>query len=279
MATSPQILQSNPTKPIVPKPASQPVQNMGMIAKAPFAAATSAKAPAQTTVPPANQPAPVAPATAAKAVATPWNASPDQTTAGQLEAIIDKDSPLMQQAKTKAAQQANARGLMNSSMAVGAAQNAVIEAAAPIANADAALAANRAQFNAQNQTQISGLNATEQNKFLMQGLDNNNKIQLMDLEAKYKNQLQSSQSSQTLYQQVTKNMTDILMSDTMDENSKRTAIENQIALLNDGMRRLSVTSGLDLGGILDFGKIPGGSKAPAKPPESPFKPNYGDRDG
>jgi hypothetical protein len=60
-----------------------------------------------------------------------------QTVQGQVTDIIDKDSPLMQQAKTRAAQYANARGLINSSMAAGAAQGAVMEAALPIAQQDA----------------------------------------------------------------------------------------------------------------------------------------------
>lgn len=56
--------------------------------------------------------------------------------------ITSQDSPLMQQAKTQGLQTANRRGLLNSSIAVGAAQNAVIQAATPIASQDASIAAN-----------------------------------------------------------------------------------------------------------------------------------------
>lgn len=51
--------------------------------------------------------------------------------------IISKNSPLMQQAHTGALQQMNQRGLVNSSMAVGAGQDAVIRNATPIASQDA----------------------------------------------------------------------------------------------------------------------------------------------
>lgn len=198
---------------------------------------------------------------------TEWKNTTEQTTAGQLDNIIKADSPLMQQAKTNALQQMNSRGLANSSMAVGAAQSAVIDKATPIANADATQASNVAQYNAtqtndatktrdQNLTQASGLNATEYNKLLAQKLDNESKVSLANIEAKYKNQMQSSQSSQQLYSQITKNMSDILMSDTLDGASKQTAIRNQIALLNDGMSRIELTSGLNLGDILNFSDVP-----------------------
>ena len=58
---------------------------------------------------------------------------------GRVNSITSSGSPLMQAAMTRAKQDANRRGLMNSSMAAGAGQMAVINAALPIANADAGL--------------------------------------------------------------------------------------------------------------------------------------------
>ena len=77
-----------------------------------------------------------------------WSVTPDQTVQKQLEQIIAADSPLMQQARTQALQQANARGLLNSSMAVTAGQSAVLEAATPIAQQDASTYARAGEFNA-----------------------------------------------------------------------------------------------------------------------------------
>lgn len=75
-----------------------------------------------------------------------------QTVQGQLKNIIAADSPLMQQAGTRARQSANSRGLINSSMAVGAGHAAVIDAALPIAQQDAQTyyAANKSTADAQN---------------------------------------------------------------------------------------------------------------------------------
>src|SRR3990167_631159 len=60
------------------------------------------------------------------------------TVAGQLAGLMTKENPVMLQARTKAAQTANARGLLNSSMAVEAGESAAIGAAMPIAQSDAA---------------------------------------------------------------------------------------------------------------------------------------------
>ena len=89
---------------------------------------------------------------------TNWNTNPSQMVQGQLTNIIASDSPLIQQAKTGALQQMNQRGLINSSMAIGAGQDAVIRNALPIAQQDATTNANSAQFNANAQTrQISSM--------------------------------------------------------------------------------------------------------------------------
>ncbi len=54
--------------------------------------------------------------------------------ADRVSAITAKDSPLMRQARTTGLQTANRRGLINSSIAGGAAESAAISAATPIAS-------------------------------------------------------------------------------------------------------------------------------------------------
>lgn len=58
--------------------------------------------------------------------------------ADKVNDLVSTDSKLMQAAKTEGLKAANRRGLMNSSMAVSAAQDAVIKNALPIASQDAA---------------------------------------------------------------------------------------------------------------------------------------------
>lgn len=112
-------------------------------------------------------------------------AQPVATTAeDRIQGILSRGGPLMQQAATAGKQQAASRGLLNSSMAIGAAQGAVINAAGQIGTADAnainqmaatnAGAVNSAnqfnsnalnqgaQFNASNQQQTSQFNATNE---------------------------------------------------------------------------------------------------------------------
>lgn len=97
----------------------------------------------------------------------------DQTVAGQLSGIISDNSPLLQQARATAQQQANSRGLLNSSMADSGAEAAVLATALPIAQQDAstnftnatntAQATNQnSQFNASNTQQTSLANASNQ---------------------------------------------------------------------------------------------------------------------
>lgn len=64
----------------------------------------------------------------------------NDSVADKVKELTSQDSPLMQQAKTDALKVANRRGLLNSSMAVGAAQDATVRAALPIASQDASQA-------------------------------------------------------------------------------------------------------------------------------------------
>ncbi|MFN9115363.1 MAG: hypothetical protein ACK5XN_35355, partial [Bacteroidota bacterium] len=76
-----------------------------------------------------------------------WQVDPSQTVEGRASGIIGKDSALMQQARGYANQRANERGLINSSLAVQSAQDAVIGRATDIAKQDAATFADAGKFN------------------------------------------------------------------------------------------------------------------------------------
>ena len=79
---------------------------------------------------------------------TRWDVAPNETVRSQLQQIIADDSPLMQQARARALQTANTRGLLNSSMAMTAADSALYDAAMPIAQQDASTYARAGEFNA-----------------------------------------------------------------------------------------------------------------------------------
>jgi hypothetical protein len=79
-----------------------------------------------------------------------------ETVSGQLNDLLSQDSKYMQSAKANANEKMNSRGLINSSMAVGASQKAAIDSALPIAQQDATTHANTAQL-AQQGNQDVGL--------------------------------------------------------------------------------------------------------------------------
>lgn len=62
---------------------------------------------------------------------------PKSTVSGQMEGLLSQSNPYIGRARTRAAQTANSRGLLNSSMAAGAGEAAAIDAAMPIATQDA----------------------------------------------------------------------------------------------------------------------------------------------
>lgn len=71
------------------------------------------------------------------------------TVEGRVRGIIAKNSPLMQSAATRATQQSNSKGLLNSSMAIGDAQRAVYDVALPIASQDASTSFQSKALNQQ----------------------------------------------------------------------------------------------------------------------------------
>lgn len=303
----------------------------------------------------------------APATANQWEVGADQTVAGQLDSILAKGSPLMDAARTRASQTANQRGLLNSSMAVGAGEAAAYDVALPIAQQDASTHAQAGQFNTgernklqsqqldqqmqaglanqdarntaaardqaanleaqranqaatgalveqtqgarlqegamqleqslrERQTQLEasirerqmGLDqafqremqaADSQTKILLQQMDADTRTNLANIEANYKTLMQSSASAQELYQQSLKNMTDILMNKDLDYNGKQAALNNQYALLRDGMNVLGSINNLNLRDLLNPGSIPGASgtpiNAPTPPPApAPQQPDY-----
>lgn len=82
----------------------------------------------------------------------------NDTVEGRLGGLIDSNSRYIQQARDNAAQQANSRGLINSSIAAGAGEKAAIESALPIAQQDAQT------FYDQGKTNQSAVNTFRQNE-------------------------------------------------------------------------------------------------------------------
>lgn len=220
----------------------------------------------------------VAPATAVPVTANTTTLNPaTDTVQGQIRAIIDQNSPLQRQAEARAIQQMNARGLLNSSMAVGAGQAALYDAALPIATQDAntyatvnregtqaknaaasqnATAQNQmAMFSAELASKVDMFNASQSNDLTKLGMDLANKQSLANIESSYKILMQGNQSASEIYKQTVKNITDIAANKDMGQAAKDAATNNQIAMLQKGLEMTGAMSNLDLTRYLDFSDV------------------------
>lgn len=107
------------------------------------------------------------------------NITNDGLVENRVDNIVAANSPLMQRAADRANMQSNSRGMLNSSMAVGAAQGAVMDAAVPIAASDAASVnqfalSNQSATNSANQ--FNANNTQDANKFNSSQTQQNNQF-------------------------------------------------------------------------------------------------------
>ncbi len=106
---------------------------------------------------------------------TQWTPDANQTVQGQISSIIAQNNPLMQQAEARSQQKMNDRGLINSSMAIGAGQSALYDAALPIAQTDAQTYANAGQYNATAANTASQFKAGAENTVTLANQDATNR--------------------------------------------------------------------------------------------------------
>lgn len=189
--------------------------------------------------------------------------------AGRVNSLTSSGSPLLEAARTRAAQGANARGLRNSSMAVQSGEQAVIETATPIAQADASLfqnqqlanqsAKNQAdQFNANIRTNV-GLQgagaALDESKFgrtlleearqfgdeqtfkreqlqmqkTLAQMDAASRKELTTIEAQFKSDIASNENISNAWGTMMGNINQIQNNPDLDAASKKKLIDNQVA--------------------------------------------------
>lgn len=86
---------------------------------------------------------------------TLWEVTPEQTVAGQLEELYNRDSPFFENARQRAIRQHLASGGQNSAMAAGFGELAAMDTAFKVAFEDARTYARSAEFNAAMANQFS----------------------------------------------------------------------------------------------------------------------------
>ena len=170
-------------------------------------------------------------------------------------------------------------------MAAGAAQDAVISAATPIANADAtayrgvnqqnvdtqnkfavanADTLNRGQeFNATTAntlnleqariaTSTNQANTQAQNAVVINQLEAANKLQLGDIQASYETLIQGNKSAQDLFNITIQAINNIRINKDMTAETKQQAVDQQIKLLKAGLNMSGSIANLNLGETLNF---------------------------
>jgi hypothetical protein len=211
--------------------------------------------------------------------------TPDQTVEGRVNGIIASNSPLMQQAQSRALQQANSRGLINSSIAESAGQSAVLDAATNIAKQDAQTYANAASQNAGAKTAASQFGATASNTINLAnaGAENSaatanakaandaqlanqdaiNKastanlgvagnLNIANLEAQYKNLTQASSSAASIMNNTQTMVNNIMQDKNLDAAAKQAAIDKYNASSNRAIQIIGAIAGdVDLSSYLD----------------------------
>jgi hypothetical protein len=108
--------------------------------------------------------------------ASTWTPGRQATVQGQVADIIKSGSELGTLAETRSKQKMNASGLLNSSIAVGAGQTALYDAALPIAQQDANTFAQSGQYNAGNAQQMTLANMQSKNQGLEFSAGAKNKV-------------------------------------------------------------------------------------------------------
>lgn len=196
-----------------------------------------------------------------------WNVTPKQTVQQQTADIARQDSPLMQQARGRAMQQMNERGLINSSLAVQAAQDAVLDRAIQIGGADAATNANAAQFNA---NQGNAWNLAQQDmeyKRWALGQNFENEKQLRELENKYRDQLATDDGFQKQYNMYLDGIFQIDMNKDLDPETKRRLKQEQGQRLDDYVVLKKLNIDMDFSDYWQATAAP--ETAPAPAPTTP----------
>lgn len=217
---------------------------------------------------------------------TPWNITAPQTVAGQIQNLTDPNSPLIQQARTRALQGMNARGIINSSLGLSAADAAAYDAAMPIAQADAATQAKAAGYNADQQNQQYTLDKNLSNSWnqallqsdttkytanlqaetqklnnesqqLISRLNNEQQVVLANLNNENNRLLNTNRDAATAYNNSMQYINAINSNPNMDEEAKTRAVAQVYYNLDTQLKTLSKTSGLDVRSSLSLANAPG----------------------
>lgn len=186
-----------------------------------------------------------------------------ETVSGQLDTLLQQGSPYIDRARAASTVAANKRGLINSSIAAGAGEGAAIDAALPIANADAGIYGTAArdnqsvgnaalQFNADAANKASLVNMDASNQFGLQDLKGSQATDLANIEANYKSLIQTSSSASQYYTAVTNSLAAVMADPKTTPEQKQLAVDKITQQLQAGLTVIGGIGNIDIAGLLDF---------------------------
>ena len=120
--------------------------------------------------------------------ATTRDVGENELASNRLNTITRQDSPLMQRARSQAAEFSNKRGLQNSSIAAGTSMGAMVDRATPLAQQEAQTFSNQELANQQFENRASEVNANTGAQFEMSNVEAANRAAMLDTEVEQRNE-------------------------------------------------------------------------------------------
>lgn len=199
-----------------------------------------------------------------------WGVTAPQTVQSQAAGIANADGTLMQQARGRAMQAMNERGLVNSTLAIQAGQDAVLDRAIQIAQQDAATNAEAAKFNAgqSNAWTLAQQELAEKAsqftrelaaKYDLAKFDLESRQSLAATEREYQQQLATDKAFQDQYQMYVDALFKIDSDPELDAAAKTARKQEQLNLL----KNYAAIRGLNLSQYLTFSTPTATAPAPA----------------
>lgn len=267
---------------------AQQAKQAGGMLSTPTAASSATATP--TTATPTAQTYAAAPIAAQtytpnQSAATPWSVGNNQTVDSEVNRIMAQGSPLMDRANTLTLQQSSGRGLLNSSMAMGAATNAMIDSVMPMATQNASTNASAAQWNADNVTRnnqfnagmvndsgqfnatqtnrASEFNASEHNTMqreaeklavtkAMGELDANTKIKLAELQAAASSESSALNNYRAIADTTNQTINAIMTSASLTPEAKQQAVDSALMRHDEYIQFQDSITGLNLSELITY---------------------------
>ena len=159
-----------------------------------------------------------------------------ELTSDRLTKMLSSDNPYMKQAKTAGTQMAAQRGLLNSSMAAGASQGAAIQAAAPIAQQDAADINRSREYGASTLNQANMTSMEAQVREQLAQFDQERAVQLQDLKSRYEVMVGRDEAANKVYQQYMAEMGNVLTSIDLSADRRKQALDHMAEAMESQMK-------------------------------------------